>query len=333
VVPKSSLCQANVLADSSQPVELHPAEHFAKFLLAQSSASLEDLLKLFDLLPHEPAPAAGRALAGGSSFGAGAWVHGNQVGLRNTTFSFPLSTSVFTRHVARHCQNLQFSSLVILDNVCTVAHRDCHNDPSSHNAVFGLSDFEGGEVWVQRSGGLTPYVSDGKTLHGDALPTRPGPALFSARQSLHATLPWSGRRVVLVAYTTTQLEKLPPQARAFAQGLGFQLEHELPPPAICPARTKVASASAHSSELHPLAVEVFSGTAVLSRALFAQGFATLAVDHKPRAALMPTVRLDLCDSAPQQLLLDRLSATPPSALHLAPPCGTASRKLLGSSIL
>ena len=192
MVSKSTQCQANVLAEPSKPstsLDLHPAEAFAQTLLSQSSASLADLLKLFDLLPHEPAPAAGRAMAGGFSFGSGAWVHGNQVGLRNNTFSFPLSTRVFTRHVARHCPaHFQFSSIVILDSVCTVAHRDCHSDPSSQNAVFGRSDFSGGEVWVQREGCLTPFVANGQSLSGDALPTRPGPALFAAHQTLHATL-------------------------------------------------------------------------------------------------------------------------------------------------
>ena len=76
---------------------------------------------------------------------------------------------------------------------------------------------------------------------------------------------------------------------------------------------------------HPLAVEIFSGTAVLSRALFASGFAALAVDHQPRSALMPPVRLDLSVEAQQSLLLDRLKASLPAALHIAPPCGTASR--------
>ncbi|CAE7480278.1 unnamed protein product [Symbiodinium necroappetens] len=298
-------------------------------LLAQPSASLGDLLRLFDLLPHEPAPAAGRALAlaGGFSFGSGAWVHGNQVGLRNNTFSFPLSTRVFTRHVARHGPaHFQFSSIVVLDNVCTVAHRDSHNDPSSQNAVFGLSDFSGGEVWVQRDGGLTPFVANGKSLLGDALPTRPGPAIFAARHNLHATLPWSGRRVVLVAYTTTQLDRLLPDSKFFASGLGFvftaqpAVPAQAPPPVLSSAPTLPAAVPGQAS-----AVEIFSGTAVLSRALFAQGFSTFSVDHRPRAALMPTARLDLCDPAQQQLLLDRLCATLPSALHLAPPCGAASR--------
>ena len=309
---KSPPVQANTLASASGSSSLHPAESFAQLLLERPSASLGDLLKLFDLLPHEPAPVAGRAEAGGFSFGSGAWVHGNLVGLRTNTYTFPLSTSVFTRHVARHLPQHTFSSFVVLDNVCTLAHRDSHNEPSSKNAVFGLSDFTGGEVWVERAGGSTPYAAEGKTLLGDALSTQPGPAVFAARAELHATLPWSGRRVVLVAYTTSHLHKLSSEAQRFAAKLGFK--HFAP---------QVASVT------HPLAVEIFSGTAVLSRALFffcASGFAALAVDHQPRSALMPTVRLDLSVEAQQSLLLDRLKASLPAALHIAPPCGTASRK-------
>ena len=214
--------QANTLASASGSSSLHPAESFAQLLLERPSASLGDLLKLFDLLPHEPAPVAGRAEAGGFSFGLGAWVHGNLVGLRTNTYTFPLSTSVFTRHVARHLPQHTFSSLVVLDNVCTLAHRDSHNEPSSKNAVFGLSDFTGGEVWVERAGGSTPYAAEGKTLLGDALSTQPGPAVFAARAELHATLPWSGRRVVLVAYTTSHLHKLSSEAQRSAAKLGFK---------------------------------------------------------------------------------------------------------------
>ena len=175
-------------------------------------------------------------------------MHGNLVGLRTNTYTFPRSLSTRVFSVARHCPQHTFSSLVVLDNVCTLAHRDSHNEPSSKNAVFGISNYTGGEVWVERAGGTIPFPVEGRTLAGVTLPTLPGPAVFAARNELHATLPWTGRRVVLVAYTTSHLQNLSPEAHRFAASLGF-----------------AHFASREAPAVHPLAVEVFSGTAVLSR--------------------------------------------------------------------
>ena len=73
------------------------------------------------------------------------------------------------------------------------------------------------------------------------------------------------------------------------------------------------------------AVEVFSGTGILSRALTSHGFQIMAVDHQPRSSLVPVVRLDLCKDAHQQLLRQELESNLPEALHIAPPCSTSSR--------
>ena len=95
------------------------------------------------------------------------------------------------------------------------------------------------------------------------------------------------------------------------------------PPAKA-ARRPDAAVHAEGQRL-ATAVEVFSGTGILSRALMSHGFQTMAVDHQPRSSLVPVVRLDLCKDSRQQLLQEELSANHPDTLHLAPPCGTSSR--------
>ena len=67
-----------------------------------------------------------------------------------------------------------------------------------------------------------------------------------------------------------------------------------------PAKSARRSNEAVNGEGQRLAtaVEVFSGTGILSRALMSHGFQTMAVDHQPRSSLVPVVRLDLCSCQP-----------------------------------
>ena len=86
-----------------------------------------------------------------------------------------------------------------------------------------------------------------------------------------------------------------------------------------PAKSARRSDEAVNAEgqLLATAVEVFSGTGILSLALISHGFQTMAVDHQPRSSLVPVVRLDLCKDSRQQLLKEELSANHPDALRLA----------------
>ena len=74
------------------PLSMRPAEKLAWTLLHSESVSAEDLVRLFDLLPHERSPRA----AEGVSFGSGAYVHYGKAGLRSNAKVFPLSTMCFT---------------------------------------------------------------------------------------------------------------------------------------------------------------------------------------------------------------------------------------------
>ena len=115
------------------------------------------------------------------------------------------------------------------------------------------------------------------------------------------------------------------KAQAAARPRKRESDHS---PVQQPAKSARRSDAAVNAEEQRLAtaVEVFSGTGILSRALMSHGFQTMAVDHQPRSSLVPVVRLDLCKDSRQQLLQEELSANHPDALHLAPPCGTSSRK-------
>ena len=73
-----------------------------------------------------------------------------------------------------------------------------------------------------------------------------------------------------------------------------------------------------------LFLELFAGTAGVSKAFSRVGFQVLAVDSvKPQG--VPALALDLTKASSQKLVLDLVQSKRLAAVHLAPPCGTSSR--------
>ena len=72
-----------------------------------------------------------------------------------------------------------------------------------------------------------------------------------------------------------------------------------------------------------LFLEIFAGTARMSKAFTRLGFQVLAVDSvKPPG--VPGLCLDLSKPLSQKLILDLIRSRRLAAVHLAPPCGTSS---------
>ena len=73
-----------------------------------------------------------------------------------------------------------------------------------------------------------------------------------------------------------------------------------------------------------LFLELFAGTARMSKAFSRVGFQVLAVDSvKPQG--VPALALDLTKASSRNLVLDLVQSKRLAAVHLAPPCGTSSR--------
>ena len=73
-----------------------------------------------------------------------------------------------------------------------------------------------------------------------------------------------------------------------------------------------------------LFLELFAGTARMSKAFSRVGFQVLAVDSvKPQG--VPALALDLTKASSRKLVLDLVQSKRLAAVHLAPPCGTSSR--------
>ena len=124
-------------------------------------------------------------------FGAGAYVRGPMRGLQNNTLRRELVVLALVSLIRSMAPGHKFSSFTVLQNVTSKLHRDQRNLQGSSNLVLPLTNFEGGELWVQCSGGASSMAGHSGhvlPLLQDGVPT---PQFFDPRV-LHATLPWSG---------------------------------------------------------------------------------------------------------------------------------------------
>ena len=208
--------------DSSAPPELpQAAEAFAHELLCKQSVVAKDVETLFQLLPHEP-PHAGSQADSGSAFFTAACSHGGIQGLRSNTSLFPAATKVLCRFLRQAQADFAFTSCALFCNVATKPHRDARNSSSS-NLIVPVSSFEHGEIWCEDPSGTVPYTYDGITLLGRCLQVSAGPVLLDARDRVHATMPWTGTRLVLIAYSVAQWQALTLHQKDLLISLGFPL--------------------------------------------------------------------------------------------------------------
>ncbi|CAE7826193.1 kanC [Symbiodinium sp. CCMP2592] len=101
-------------------------------------------------------------------------------------------------------------------------HRDSNNDDSHCNILLKLSEFQGGAVWVEGDGDIEVTDPKGRVLKGHELSWENNKITLDARNLYHATLPWTGRRLVLVGYHVRDFQRLPCDDRQRLIDIGFQ---------------------------------------------------------------------------------------------------------------
>ena len=165
-----------------------------------------------------------------------------------------------------------------------------------------------------------------------------GPILFDARRSVHLTDAWTGRRVVLVAFSMSAIDKLSSEAAARLTSLRFALpsrddvEHfrkfpQLPahlpwPPRFplqvqssteVPVQEPAACSAVAPLFLEPLFLELCAGTAMLSRCFREAGVPVIPIDpqHNRHHPLAKVCNLSLTEVSTWSFLSDR---TTPSCL-------------------
>ncbi|CAE7784909.1 unnamed protein product [Symbiodinium sp. CCMP2592] len=190
-------------------------------------------------------------------------------------------------------------------------HVDRHNLPGSLSAVIAITDFKQGGLVVEDPDGPERACFQGKVIHGRIIPFQNHVLVCDAQSQRHWTQAWQGRRQVLVAYSVPT-QGLSAEDIQFLRDLGFSL----------PSATRVPRPVRDS---RPWAMEVFAGSAVLSKAWIRAGFRVLAIDICVRGAQVPIAPLDLTSASGLKIFWDLVAKLQPEAIHVGVPCGTASR--------
>ena len=165
-------------------------------------------------------PGVNCILLGGYSFGK---FHG----VCKRTVAYPETTQYLNGFMARQAPGQTWSSLQVSYDTSALPHRDVHNLKLSNNIVYGLGDYKGGALWVcgEPSGQQQPVrrlLPDGSKPKGYLLPTFQQVAIFSP-SSWHATQKWTGRRIIISAYTTRMLPHFTRSDSKILRNLRFPL--------------------------------------------------------------------------------------------------------------
>ena len=130
------------------------------------------------------------------SLATGASVRAGILGLSGHTLSFPLTTKVLTSYATNGVDDMPFTSVALFSDLEAPLHSDRNNAKGFDNFLTGISEFQGGELWIERHGGAAPVPLPHSHLLGVALPVFGQCVIFDAHLR-HATMPWVGHCAVL----------------------------------------------------------------------------------------------------------------------------------------
>ena len=244
------------------------------------------------------------------------------MGLHLNTSNFPSSVQVVCSFIRQFSGGYPFAAFTILDQTQSDLHQDANNEPSSWNLVIPITSFEGGGIWYEASSGTAPCPLD-PSRHGHVLDVASGPQWLPAANAKHCTLPWSGRRCVVVAFTPRFLEKLDPKDVCRLHDSGFVLQKPVQTAELSEDEVPCKCVS------DMMVIELGCGSAALSWACHRQGFQVMPIASRSNFDRKPKLRvhhLDLTD--PEALKsLEELICTESARIALiwaAVPHGTAS---------
>ncbi|CAE7228517.1 GIP [Symbiodinium natans] len=165
------------------------------------------------------------------SLKAGLYRHGGVVGTTSATNSYPWLTELMAATLLSASPEAEFTSLWLSNTNPMSLHADHNNVEGSVNVVFPLKlPPEGGDLWVELRAGDVIYGSveqrvdsAGKKWLGTTHSLQRGKPFYLDPKRRHATTPFEGERVVLVAYTVNTLGKVPESELQALESLGFPL--------------------------------------------------------------------------------------------------------------
>ena len=162
---------------------------------------------------------------------AGLYRHGGVVGVLGGTTDKPLLTELMNMVLSAVAPTAEYTSLWLSNSTAQPVHADHHNLQGSTNIVLPLKlPPNGGDLWIELkpgdlvSGPVEERVDGkGRRWLGTTHRLERGKPFFLDPTRRHATTPWKGERVVLVAYTVNTLGKELEHEFQSLEALGFPL--------------------------------------------------------------------------------------------------------------
>ena len=161
----------------------------------------------------------------------GLYRHGGVVGVLGGTSQRPWLTELMVQVLSAVAPEAEYTSLWLSNSTVQPVHVDSQNLQGSTNVVLPVKlPWVGGELWVELQPGDVPSSVveervDGKghRFFGVTHQLQKGKPFFLDPRRRHATAPWEGERVALVAYTVNTLGKVPESDLQALESLGFPL--------------------------------------------------------------------------------------------------------------
>ena len=221
---------------------------------------------------------------------------------------------------------MPFTSVALFSDLEVPLHSDRNNAKGFDNFLIGISEFQGGELWVEHHGGAAPAPVPHSHLLGVALPVSGQCVIFDAHLR-HATMPWVGHRAVLAGFVIKGYEAISSSDHCALIKLGFNTPDLSTGDLVRHGDLASLERPRFVAPAVPVVFELFSGSGRVTACLRKLGLhAAHGIDHVvvPEAASSPLIA-DLTTEEGQQLALFWITNPLLSAVFAAPPCGTCSR--------
>ena len=210
-----------------------------------------ELQELFDEVPvgtfdrGDAQVGTDRPMKPPKAFTTGAYSRSAFHGLRRDTCVYPWLTSLLCSIVRNVAPRHKFTTISWARNVMTVAHKDSHNDGASRNLILPCSSFTQGSLWLEDSEGEVMISAAGP--RGQLWNTR-RPCMFYPR-TRHATMPWTGDRLILVAFHVRNADRLSVNDVRLLCSLGFYpMEYSYSAMSLLGAETGYDSSTVHDTD-------------------------------------------------------------------------------------
>ena len=221
---------------------------------------------------------------------------------------------------------MPFTSVALFSDLEAPLHSDRNNAKGFDNFLIGISEFQGGELWIERHGGAAPAPLPHSHLLGVALPVSGQCVIFDAHLR-HATMPWVGHRAVLAGFVIKAYEAISSSDHCALIKLGFNTPDLSTGDLVRHGDLASLERPRFVAPAVPVVFELFSGSGRVTACLRKLGLhAAHGIDHVvvPEAASSPLIA-DLTTEEGQQLALFWITNPLLSAVFAAPPCGACSR--------